>query len=358
MAAPACRVICWGTSSGRSCTITCQPPAGVAAGGGDVAAEADQHAGAEALVHQPRAPVGGDGLRGRAEVELGAGRHLQPATRRGSSARHPAGRRTTTRERAPVASYLAGCRGRSRARPAPSRGWGRPRRRSRGPPSRAAATSSASSGLSSAAPSSSCTQRHQLAVRTEPAAGLLDPRPAPRRRGRSPPRSAAASVTTRRHAVLQSSQSRAVRQSRTAREACELEPVPGAERGVLCEEVLEAAGAADRRAASWAAARGGRGGRRSRRAADDAAGGGQRGRDGAARRASCATRPERLGAVADESRGPASVVHGRLLVVSLVLRCWGSGAAGRGPGRTRRRRVRPAGRQRGRVAGSAGCWLC
>ena len=43
---------------------------GSRAGGGDVAAEADQHTGLEAARDEPGAPVGGTGLRGRAEVEL------------------------------------------------------------------------------------------------------------------------------------------------------------------------------------------------------------------------------------------------------------------------------------------------
>ena len=121
------------------------------------------------------------------------------------SVRHPAGRRTTVT--GALRGAPAGCRGRSRDPPAPSRSWGRRRRRSHGPrrwpPARGRQHGTEVGGaVRVSAPASS--------ARCRRGSGCTRPRCGPSSSSTRALASASAegSVTTRRHVVLQSSQSR------------------------------------------------------------------------------------------------------------------------------------------------------
>ena len=101
-----------------------QPPVGAVAGDGDVAAEADEHATvASTAAAAARAAIGGERLRGRAEVELDARRNtdraMMPVELDAFASRRPArssagsespSRSDTLRERAVIAGQLRSVR--------------------------------------------------------------------------------------------------------------------------------------------------------------------------------------------------------------------------------------------------------
>ena len=100
------------------------------AGRGDVAAERDQHADPQLAGHHPGAPVGGPGLRGGTEVQRDVGRHRDdPALRVDVDALPPRRGSADDAEAVTCAAGRPGSRGRSPARRARRRGWGRPPRR-------------------------------------------------------------------------------------------------------------------------------------------------------------------------------------------------------------------------------------
>ena len=202
MAAPSASVDLLGYVVGQVLHVDLPAAAGRRAGGGDVAAEADQHAGAEAVVR----PAGRSGRRrrlgGGAEVELRCPAGIVGVALEASGCASRRGG-VRPRRRAPgcaPAAHQPRCRGRSRARPAPSRASGRRRRRwSRAASSAVGHEVGSAAGSSWALAVRVADQRHQLAVVAEPAARVLDRRRArsSTRRGRLGERRG--SVTTRRH---------------------------------------------------------------------------------------------------------------------------------------------------------------
>ncbi len=344
MAAPSARVTCWGTSSGRSCTVTCQPPSGV----GPAVAMSPPRLTSTPVpsrsCDQPGAAVGGDGLGGGAEVELGAGRHRQPAALEGQRA--PAGRTAYDGHGAPVAAYQPDVavvaeadqhRAERRVDGAVGLAGG-----VEGDPHELGEQRAELGGAVLVAD-----ERHQLAVGAEPAARVLDPGQLLVDEGGGLVERRA-SVTTRRHAVLQSSQSRAVGHQDPLEVAWELLPVPVVTRE-LREALLGGRAAASCRSSCWCRSSSWW---RSRCAGrpdgDDAAGGGQRGRHGAADD----HRAHAAGAAGAAARVSSwSMVMSLLVVVGVRV---GVRSRWSGPGRTRRCWGRPAGRRWVRAAGSAG----
>ena len=77
-----------------------QPPGRGVAGDGDVAAEADQHANSRRDCSRPSRPIGGQRLRGRAEIELDARRNTDRAMIRIELDGSPAGDRPKARPEA------------------------------------------------------------------------------------------------------------------------------------------------------------------------------------------------------------------------------------------------------------------
>ena len=100
------------------------------AGRGDVAAERDQHADPQLAGHHPGAPVGGPGLRGGTEVQRDVGRHRDdPVLRVDVDALPPRRGSSDDADAVSAPQRPPGSRGRSPARRARRRGWGRPPRR-------------------------------------------------------------------------------------------------------------------------------------------------------------------------------------------------------------------------------------
>ena len=181
------------------------PPAAVRrrAGDGDVPAQADQHAAAQAAGDQLRAPVGGPGLGRGAEVELGAAAAAEPAGRPGPAgrcaSRAPADRPGRRRPAVPAAGPRRS-RGRSPGRPGRAAQVG-----STSPPvSRAArsaaAMSSANTGLTGRGAPRGLVQRGELGVGAEPAGGPVDG--GQLAVGDGPGRASAAASVTSRTAVV------------------------------------------------------------------------------------------------------------------------------------------------------------